>query len=112
MNGVLLSLFVIALTKGSVENNHVEDECHLPEVLLKEIRSYQPIADKIIDAVTKGEHKGKTYNELALFVDKFGARQAGSHNLEDSIDFLLQKLPSFHLDNVHGENVTVPHWIR
>ncbi|XP_028133815.1 carboxypeptidase Q [Diabrotica virgifera virgifera] len=88
--------------------------CNLSSDLLKEIRSYQGTVDQIINATTQGLFKGKTYDELAYFVDKFGARQAGSQVLEDSIDYLLDLMQStgYDLDNVHGENVTIPHWIR
>lgn len=108
---LLLLLFAVSI-QGDVVGNTVTDACNLTEALLKEIRSYQPVADKIIQVVLQGQHRGKTYQELAEFVDMFGARQAGSQNLEDAITFILEKLPTFDLDNVHGENVTIPHWIR
>ncbi|KAJ8917135.1 hypothetical protein NQ315_012627 [Exocentrus adspersus] len=54
----------------------------------------------------------KTTGELADFVDKFGARLSGTQNLEDSIDYMLALLKEYGLDNVHGEEVTVPHWER
>ncbi|CAG9840982.1 unnamed protein product [Diabrotica balteata] len=88
--------------------------CNLSSDLVKEIRSYQGTVDQIINATTQGLFKGKTYDELAYFVDKFGARQAGSQVLEDSIDYLLDLMQKegYDLENVHGENVTIPHWIR
>lgn len=49
---------------------------------------------------------------LAEFTDKFGARLAGSQNLEDAIDYMVEKMKSAGLDNVHTENATVPHWER
>lgn len=90
------------------------DNCNLPNELVTEIRGYKDTVNKIIDAVTNGKYKGQTYKELATFVDKFGARQAGSDVLEDSIDYLLELLPSkgYDLESVHGENVTIPHWVR
>ncbi|XP_050518668.1 carboxypeptidase Q-like isoform X1 [Diabrotica virgifera virgifera] len=88
--------------------------CKLSSDLVKEIRSYQGTVNQIINATTKGLFKGKTYDELAYFVDKFGARQSGSQALEDSIEYLLDLMQStgYDLENVHGENVTIPHWIR
>lgn len=84
----------------------------LPQSLKDEIRSYQSTANKIIEAAINGSFKGRTYNELSYFVDKFGSRIAGSDNLERAIDYMLEKLEQDELDNVHGEKVTVPHWVR
>lgn len=112
IDNILIVLSFVLLVRASILDNMVEDSCNLPVGLVEEIRSYGPVVNKIIDTVTKGYHKGKTYNELAEFVDKFGARQAGTQNLEDSIDFLLNKFPKYGLENVHGENVTIPHWVR
>ncbi|XP_031838226.1 carboxypeptidase Q-like isoform X2 [Nomia melanderi] len=55
---------------------------------------------------------GVTWRELAKFVDKFGPRFTGTETLEQSIDYVLNKSIEFGLENVHGEPVTVPHWIR
>nr|CAI5820320.1 unnamed protein product [Callosobruchus analis] len=68
-------IFICSVTIGSRAENHI---CDLPKELVEEIRSYQPTVDKIINEVTKGHLKGKTYNSLADFVDKFGARLSGT----------------------------------
>lgn len=113
-NIFILLLIASPIIKSDIADNTVEadDSCDLPQALVEEIRAYGPIVDKIVNSVTEGVHKGKTYDELAEFVDKFGARQAGTQNLEDSIDYLLEKFPKYGLENVHGENVTIPHWVR
>ncbi|XP_067039144.1 carboxypeptidase Q-like isoform X1 [Acropora muricata] len=77
-----------------------------------EVASHQEDAQKIIDFLTKGPGKGEVYNRLASFVDTFGNRVAGSSNLERSIDYVLAELKKDGLDNVHGENVMVSHWVR
>lgn len=115
---ILLSLSI--LVNCDIENNEVPDDsnsfedvtCKLPNRLIKEILSYKSIIDKIINATTVGEFKGKTWNYLANFVDKFGNRIAGSQNLENAIDYMLNMSKEHNLENVHGEKVTVPHWIR
>lgn len=114
---IFLSLVIVI--NCDIENNevHVDDnfdtaECKLSNRLKKEIGLYKPIVDKIINAATAGEFKGKTWNYLANFVDKFGNRIAGSNNLENAIDYMLDMSKKHGLENVHGENVTVPHWIR
>lgn len=86
--------------------------CNLPPQMVQEIKSYAPIANKIIKFVTSGKFKGKTWRKLAEFVDKFGSRIAGSENLENAIDFMLKELTKEGLENVHGENAQVPHWVR
>ncbi|CAG9859311.1 unnamed protein product [Phyllotreta striolata] len=103
-----LCLLVAALPLSSAS------QCNLPEELTKEIRSYREPVNQIIDAVTAGKYKGKTYDELAKFVDTFGARQVGGEVLEHSIDYLLELMQTkdYDLENVHGENVTVSRWIR
>ncbi|VEN49166.1 unnamed protein product, partial [Callosobruchus maculatus] len=102
-------IFICSATVGSSVENHI---CDLPKKLVEEIRSYQPTVEKIINEVTKGNLKGRTYNSLADFVDKFGARLSGTKNLENAIDYTLNLLQENRLDNVHGENVEVPHWER
>lgn len=94
-----------------IADNKVE-ECSLPQDLINEIASYAPTVQKIIRTSVNGSFKGVTYNELARFVDKFGNRISGSQNLENAIDYMINKSIASGLDNVHGEEVKVPHWIR
>ncbi|XP_050510734.1 carboxypeptidase Q [Diabrotica virgifera virgifera] len=112
VRSILVFFVVIVASKCDNVNNKVEDECHLPEKLVKEIQSYKPTVHRIIDAVTKGRHKGKVYNHLSDFIDTFGARVSGTKNLENSIDYVQDLLVQAGLENIHGENVTVPHWVR
>lgn len=105
-------IFVITtIVLGNIENNAIET-CNLPEDLIQEIASYKPIIEKILNTAVNGSFKGRTYDELALFVDKFGNRLTGTTNLENAIDYMLNKSQTAELDNVHGEEVQVPHWIR
>ncbi|CAH1396026.1 unnamed protein product [Nezara viridula] len=108
-----LILSIIFLNTVFATSNYVLDEsCGLPNDLKAEIQSYQPIVNKIIKSAVSGPHKSKTYKELADFVDKFGYRISGSENLEHAIDYMLNKSISYKLDNVHGEPVMIPHWVR
>ncbi|OWF45518.1 carboxypeptidase Q-like [Mizuhopecten yessoensis] len=79
---------------------------------IQEIQGYRAIADQIIERSVHGPAANQSYNRLATFVDKFGNRQVGSQNLEDSIDYMLDKLKEDGLKNVHGEEVWVPRWVR
>ena len=80
--------------------------------LKDEIESLRDDANKIIDFLTKGPGKHQVYKRLATFVDTFGSRIAGSTNLEHAIDYMLEELQQDQLDNVHGEEVNVTHWVR
>ncbi len=78
----------------------------------KEIAGYKDVANQIMDFIVNGSAKGQAYDRLALFTDTFGSRFTGSQNLENSIDLMLNQLKKDGLDNVHGETVKVPHWVR
>ena len=78
----------------------------------EEIRDYFPTAQKIIDYSVNGSGQNQSYDRLAEFTDEFGARISGSQNLENAIDYMLEKLKKDGLENVHGEEVNVTHWVR
>jgi len=99
----------IATTDHIVAKQNV---CQLSKSLIEEIDSYAPIVQRIINETMEGSFKGITWQDLAAFVDKFGPRFTGTQVLEDSIDYVLNKSASLDLDNVHGEMVTVPRWVR
>lgn len=109
---LLLLPIVILNAIFAAPNYNFEESCELSDDLKAEIHSYQPIVNKIIKSAVSGPHKSKTYKELADFVDKFGYRISGSENLEHAIDYMLNKSISYKLDNVHGEPVMIPHWVR
>jgi carboxypeptidase Q len=71
--------------------------------------TYRPISEKIIKAATDSDY---AYQRLAVLVDTFGPRLSGSENLENAIDWVLEELKSDGLEEVHGEPVMVPHWVR
>ncbi len=52
------------------------------------------------------------YNRLAALCDKFGPRFSGSTNLEAALDWIITQMNEDGLENVHGEKVMVPHWVR
>lgn len=106
----VLAAFIRGIT-SNVNDNEIS-ACNLPQSLIAEISSYQTTINKIIHETTAGTSKGFTYNELANFVDQFGSRIAGSENLEVAIDYMLNASKVHSLDNVHGEKVEVPHWVR
>ena len=94
---------------NTAEKNY---QCNLNPSLIEEIRSYKIVANKIFSTILNGTFKSRTYDELAYFVDRFGSRIAGSKNLENAIDYMLDKMQQDDLENVHGEDVKIPHWVR
>lgn len=108
-----LPVFANSKYVGNYYNNVIEeDSCNLSQELLDEIHSYEDTANKIINSLINGKYKGGTYKELAQFVDKFGARVSGTENLENAIDYALNLMTENDLENVHGEDVDIPHWVR
>ncbi|ODM94782.1 Carboxypeptidase Q [Orchesella cincta] len=84
----------------------------ITDELRAEIAAYQPVANQIMEAVVNGAWKSKTYDALHDLVDKYPIRQSGHKNLEDSIDYMMEKMTEYGFDNVRGEQVLVPHWVR
>jgi carboxypeptidase Q len=66
-------------------------------------------ADQLISAATNSDF---AYNRLALLCDKFGPRFSGTTNLEAAIDWVLAEMKKDGLENVHGEEAMIPHWVR
>eukprot|EP01104_Vermistella_antarctica_P003255 TRINITY_DN1341_c0_g1_i2.p1 TRINITY_DN1341_c0_g1~~TRINITY_DN1341_c0_g1_i2.p1 ORF type:complete len:539 (+),score=129.24 TRINITY_DN1341_c0_g1_i2:1-1617(+) len=84
----------------------------LSDKLMEEIRSQQNASDTIIDYLTTGVGSGQAYDRLALFTDTIGHRVSGSQSLADAITYMKAALTEDGLENVHGENATIPHWVR
>jgi carboxypeptidase Q len=76
----------------------------------------QGIADRYratADLMIKTEFSDSSaWNRLAEMTDKFGNRLSGTENLEHTIDWVLAQMKADGLENVHGEKVMVPHWVR
>jgi carboxypeptidase Q len=71
--------------------------------------TYRAAADSLIRAATRDS---AAYERLALLVDGFGHRPAGSRSLEAAIDWILAEMKKDGLQNVRGEPVQVTHWVR
>ena len=70
---------------------------------------YSADADRLIDAALRDS---AAWNRLALLTDTFGHRLSGSQALESAIDWVLAEMKKDGLENVRGEAVKVPHWVR
>ena len=71
--------------------------------------AYRPAANRLIAAALADS---SAWNKLAELTDKFGPRLSGSASLESAIDWILAQMKSDGLQNVHGEPVMVPKWVR
>ena len=72
-------------------------------------RTYSGVANQLIDAALADS---AAYDRLAELTDKFGHRFSGSESLERAIDWIMVEMKRDGLDNVRGEPVMVPHWVR
>lgn len=63
----------------------------------------------LIDAVMRSDF---AYQRLARLCDTFGPRFCGTTNMEAALDWILAQMKKDGLENVHGEEVMVPHWVR
>ncbi|HEV7591057.1 MAG TPA: M28 family metallopeptidase [Longimicrobium sp.] len=70
---------------------------------------YRADANRLIQAALADSF---AYNRLATMVDRFGNRLSGSESLERTIDWVLDEMRRDGLQNVRGEPVMVPHWVR
>jgi carboxypeptidase Q len=52
------------------------------------------------------------WERLSDLVDAFGPRFSGTESLEESLEWILARMDEDGLDNVRGEPVMVPRWIR
>jgi carboxypeptidase Q len=71
--------------------------------------AYRQTTDSLIGAATGDS---AAYARLGRLVDTFGHRLSGSASLEAAIDWILSEMKSDGLQNVRGERVMVPHWVR
>jgi carboxypeptidase Q len=71
--------------------------------------SYREVAQRLIDAALADS---AAYERLTELTDRFGHRFSGSENLERALDWILKGMEEDGLENVRGESVPVPHWVR
>src|ERR1017187_10248609 len=108
MMGPLL-LALLAAGKGAwAESGKAAQPKDEYQTTLK-LSDYRSAAAKLIMAATETDF---AHQRLAELSDTFGPRFSGTTNLEAAIDWALAKMRADGLDNVHGEDVMVPHWVR
>jgi len=70
---------------------------------------YRQNANRISEAALKDS---TAWNRLAEMTERFGNRLSGSPSLERAIDWMLETMRADGLQNVRGERVMVPVWVR
>lgn len=70
---------------------------------------YRATTDRIAAAALSDS---AAWNRIAELTERFGHRFSGSQGLEQAIDWVIDMMKSDGLDNVRGEPVMVPRWIR
>ncbi|XP_042560657.1 carboxypeptidase Q-like [Clupea harengus] len=107
----LLPLLVLTFLCESLYCKPNNDVRSLAEIT-REISGYRAIAQKIIHLAVQGKAQNRSYDRLAAFTDTVGNRISGSQNLEVAIKYMYSALIQDGLENVHLEQVKVPHWVR
>ncbi len=70
---------------------------------------YRDAASRIIAAALADS---AAWHRLAELTDTFGPRFSGTQALEDALDWVLAEMKKDGLENVRGEPVMVPRWVR
>ena len=70
---------------------------------------YRAAADRLIAAALADS---AAYQRLTTLTDRFGPRLSGSEGLERALDWIMAEMTRDGLENVRGEPVQVPHWVR
>ena len=73
------------------------------------IDAYRTPAGRIIGAALT---TNTAYKRLEYLTDRIGNRLSGSPSLERAIAWAISEMKKDGLDNVRGEKVMVPHWVR
>jgi carboxypeptidase Q len=98
----VLSITIFACSPPTVESDPITNKSRI-------ISKYKSDSKKLIEAAL-ADTAG--FNRLAELCDTFGPRFSGSDNLEKAIDWILAEMNADGLQNVHGEKVMVPKWVR
>ncbi|HUF30572.1 MAG TPA: M28 family metallopeptidase [Gemmatimonadaceae bacterium] len=91
LTGVFASVPLVAAAQNDIAERYGDD------------------AKRLIAAATGDS---AAFARLTLLTDAFGARFSGSESLERAIDWILAEMRSDSLENVRGEPVMVPRWVR
>lgn len=105
---VVLLFNATVFTQEQTPQTTTQSPAPLPAPTVK-IDDYRAAAARIIGAALTSE---RGWQRLAHLTDNIGNRLSGSKNLERAIEWALAEMKRDGLDNVRGEKVMVPHWVR
>ena len=98
--------FILFLSAGLISCT-IKDSSAMQ--LGKIAKKHQKNSDMIID---RAMSDSQGYDRLGEMLDTFGPRLSGSTNLEKTLEWIIDEMNKDGLDNVHGEEVMVPKWVR
>ena len=125
ISGILATLVIMAIARAPMQGfapSQQQSLCdgardlqapELPKATADALTAIEGDLQRLVSYIVSGAGRGGAYNQTAEFVDLFGHRQAGSDNLESSMDFIVDRLTSeLGAANVEEHPVTVPRWLR
>lgn len=98
----ILSITIFSCSPPTVKSDPITNKSGIAS-------KYKSDSEKLIEAAL-ADTAG--FDRLAELCDTFGPRFSGSDNLEKAIDWILAEMNADGLQNVHGEKVMVPKWVR
>lgn len=102
---LLAQFMVLALFSLATAPTHAQTTGRLPTLEER----YLEAANRIIAAALDDSAAFERLTELG---DRFGHRLSGSASLEQALDWILAEMRADGLENVRGEPIMVPHWVR
>lgn len=102
-------LLTLAFTAAGLIPSVARSQTASPQRPPSLAEAYRDAADRLIDAALADSF---AYDRLAELVDRFGHRFSGSESLERALDWILDEMEEDGLENVRGEPVMVPRWVR
>ncbi|MGA2298140.1 MAG: M20/M25/M40 family metallo-hydrolase [FCB group bacterium] len=93
-----LFLFIMSITGTQAQTNNQQP-----------LDKYKAESLKIIFYAMKNT---EPYDRIAYMCDTYGPRLSGSKSLNEAIEWIYKELKKDGFDNVHKEDVMVPHWVR
>jgi carboxypeptidase Q len=73
------------------------------------IESYRPTVNRIINEIQKDS---TAWELLSYLCDTFGPRLSGSSNHAHAVEWIAKQFQTDGFENVHTEDIMVPHWVR
>lgn len=103
-----IAVFLLTLVGGAALRNSEAQEAVL-STNGSLADTYREAANSLIDAALEDSF---AFERLTELVDRFGHRFSGSESLELALDWILEEMEKDGLQNVRGEPVLVPRWVR